>query len=197
MYEEPIPPRVRVPHVSAELETLIMRCLEKQPERRYQTMQELLSDLELVKAGLQPVGPDTWTLPPTRPPRPWRRGASSIYVGGLALALLVLVGTIAVGAFRKPEREAAENGTLQAAPEPDTSALIASRPAPLLPPPMLAPLIGEDASPEPREADAIASASDAGAAQAPEASNKQVRRKPRRRPKPAPARDRSILDPWN
>jgi len=197
MYEEPIPPRVRVPHVSAELETLIMRCLEKQPERRYQTMQDVLSDLELVKAGLQPVGPDTWTLPPTRPPRPWRRGASSIYVGGLALALLVLVGTIAVGAFRKPEREAAENGTLQAAPEPDTSALIASRPAPLLPPPMLAPLIGEDASPEPREADAIASASDAGAAQAPEASNKQVRRKPRRRPKPAPARDRSILDPWN
>ncbi|MGB5547854.1 MAG: serine/threonine-protein kinase, partial [Polyangiales bacterium] len=100
MYEEPIPPRVRVPHVSDELEMLIMRCLEKTPERRYQTMQEVLDDLELVKAGLQPVGPDTWTLPPTRPPRPWRRGATPIYLGGLALALLVLVGTIAIGTFR-------------------------------------------------------------------------------------------------
>ena len=197
MYEEPIPPRVRVPQVSEELETLIMRCLEKQPERRYQTMHEVLSDLELVKAGLQPVGPDTWTLPPTRPPRPWRRGTSSIYVSGLALTLLVLVATIAVGALRNSEGEAAENGTLQPAPEPDASALIASRPAPLLPPPILAPLISDDASPGRLEADALASASDAGPAQAPEASNKPGRRKPRRRPKPEPARDRSILDPWN
>jgi hypothetical protein len=62
---------------------------------------------------------------------------------------------------------------------------------------MLAPLIDDDASPERRGADALASASDAGPAKAPEASNKPVRRKPRRRPKQAPARDRSILDPWN
>ncbi|NNE20841.1 MAG: serine/threonine protein kinase [Myxococcales bacterium] len=195
MYEEPIPLRVRVPHISKELETLVMRCLEKQPERRYQTMHEVLSDLDLIEAGLQPVGPDTWTIPPTRPPRPWRRGASSVYVGGLALALLMLVATIAVGALRKPE--AMETQTLQAGPAPDATDLRATQPAPLLPPPMLSPLIGEDASRGPDGAQALASTPDAGAAQAKQTRRKPVRRKPRRRPKPAPERDRSILDPWN
>ena len=197
MYEEPIPPRVRVPHITEELETLIMRCLEKQPERRYQTMHEVLSDLELVKAGLQPVGPDTWTLPPTRPPRPWRRSAFPIYLGGLALAVLVLVATVAMGTSRKTEPEAATTDTQQTLPAPDALDLTASRPAPLLPPPMLSPLLGEDASSKPGAADALASASDAATVRAPEARNKPVRRKPRRTPKPAPERDRSILDPWN
>jgi hypothetical protein len=186
-----------VPHVSEELETLIMRCLEKQPERRYQTMHEVLSDLELVKAGLQPLGPDTWTLPPTRPPRTWRRAASPIYLGGLALAFLVLVATIAMGTFRKPEPDATETRTLEAAPEPEPSDATTTQPVPLLPPPMLAPLIGDDASPERGGADALASASDAGATEAQDAHSNPVRRKPRRRPKPAPERDRSILDPWN
>ncbi|MGB5524951.1 MAG: serine/threonine-protein kinase [Polyangiales bacterium] len=197
MYEEPIPPRVRVPHCSEELETLVMRCLEKQPERRYQTMHEVLSDLELIRAGLQPVGPDTWTLPPTRPPRPWRRGASSVYVGGLAIALLVMVVTIAVGALRTPEPEATQTGTLQAAPELDTSAAGGTQPTLVLPPPLLSPLMGEDASPEPDGAQALAPTSDAGSAEAQKTRRKPVRRKPRPRSKPAPERDRSILDPWN
>jgi hypothetical protein len=160
-------------------------------------MHEVLSDLVLVKAGLQPVGPDTWTLPPTRPPRPWRRSAFPIYLGGLALALLVLVATVAMGTFRKTEPEAATTDTQQTSPAPDALDLTASRPAPLLPPPMLAPLLGEDGSSKQGAADPLASASDAASVRAPEARNKPVRRKPRRRPKPAPERDRSILDPWN
>ncbi len=199
MYEEPIPPRVRVPHVSDELEMLIMRCLEKTPERRYQTMQEVLDDLELVKAGLQPVGPDTWTLPPTRPPRPWRRGATPIYLGGLALALLVLVGTIAIGTFRSSEPETAGNPIVEApaAPKAPSPVLTGTRPAPLLPPPLPSPLIGEGARPESNEAKALASASDAPQRKAKQAGTKPVNRKPRRRQKAAPERDRSILDPWN
>jgi len=199
MYEEPIPPRVRVPHVSDELEMLIMRCLEKTPERRYQTMQEVLDDLELVKAGLQPVGPDTWTLPPTRPPQPWRRGATPIYLGGLALALLVLVGTIAIGTFRSSEPETAGNPIVEApaAPKAPSPVLTGTRPAPLLPPPLPSPLIGEGARPESNEAKALASVSDAPERKAKRAGTKPVNRKPRRRQKAAPERDRSILDPWN
>jgi serine/threonine-protein kinase len=197
MHEEPIPPRVRVPHISDELETLVMRCLEKQPERRYQTMHEVLGDLELVRAGLRPVGPDTWTLPPTRPPRPWRRSAFPVYVGGLALALLVLVGTIVLGTFREPEPEEAAAETGQAAPPVEAVDLTASRPAPLLPPPRPAPLLGEDASPSPEAFDAMASSSDQVTGRTPKASAKPVRRKPRRRARPAPARDPMILDPWN
>jgi serine/threonine protein kinase len=196
MYEEPIPPKIRVPHVSDELEELIMRCLEKQPERRYQTMHEVLDDLERVKAGLAPVGPDTWTLPPTRPPRPWNRSAaSSIYLGGIGLALLALVGTITMTVFSGPEVETASAGVdvdqdppapeAQAPEETPTDPMV--RP-PMLPPPMLSPLMGEEA---------LASVLDAPEAKAKPARKKQVRRKPRPRPKPSPARDRSILDPWN
>jgi serine/threonine-protein kinase len=197
MYEEPIPLRVRVPHISEELETVVMRCLEKQPARRYQTMHEVLSDLELIEAGLQPVGPDTWTLPPTRPPRPWRRGASSVYVGGLALALLMLVATIAVGALRQSDGEATETRSISATAAPDATEVPETPTAPLLPPPMLSPLIGEDASLGPDGTQALASTSDAGATAAKRTRRKPVHRKPRRRPKPATERDRSILDPWN
>ncbi len=198
MYEEPIPPSVRVPHVSEELEMLVMRCLEKRPERRYQTMHEVLGELERVKSGLRPVGPDTWTIPPTRPPRPWRHAAPPIYLGGLALALAVLIATIAMGTFKKPESETAEVEQLQAPPASEVPDLRATRPAPLLPPPALSPLMGEDAtvveSSGPRE---LASAPSTPKGRAKEAGSKQVRRKPRRRPKAEPERDRSILDPWD
>ena len=198
MYEEPIPPSVRVPHVSEELEILIMRCLEKQPERRYQTMHEVLSDLELVKSGLRPVGPDTWTLPPTRPPRPWRRsGASPIYLGGLALALLVVIVTIGVRSFSEPEPDAEAAVLVQGPPAPEQLDLRSTRPIPLLPPPTLSPLLGDDAGPGSGETEALAVASEKPRVNAKSTANKQVRRKPRRRPKPAPERDRSILDPWN
>jgi len=194
MYEEPIPPKIRVPHVSDELEELIMRCLEKQPERRYQTMHEVLDDLERVKAGLAPVGPDTWTLPPTRPPRPWNRSpVSPIYLGGIALALLALVWTITMTVFSEPEVETASSGVDQDPPAPEAQAPAETptdpmvRP-PMLPPPMLSPLMGEEA---------LASVLDAPEAKAKPGRKKQVRRKPRPRPKPSPARDRPILDPWN
>lgn len=197
MYEEPIPPSVRVPHVSEELEVLIMRCLEKQPGRRYQTMHEVSSDLELVKSGLRPIGPDSLTLPPTRPPRPWPRSTSPLYLGGLGLALMVLIGTLAISTFEEPKPESATAGRLEAPPAPEAPDLTATRPAPLLPPPMLSPLMGEDTQLESAATEALASASEAARLGAKATASKPLRRKPRRRPKPAAERDRSILDPWN
>jgi len=58
-------------------------------------------------------------------------------------------------------------------------------------------LIGEGARPESNEAKALASVSDAPERKAKRAGTKPVNRKPRRRQKAAPERDRSILDPWN
>jgi len=199
MYEEPIPPKIRVPHVSDELEELIMRCLEKRPERRYQSMHEVLDDLERVRAGLRPVGPDTWSLPPTRPPRPWNRiAARPIYLGGLGLTLLALFWMIGMSVFTEPAVEPVSSRLESHPPAPEVQAPAATstvptvRP-PMLPPPVLSPL----ANPQSNGAEALASASDASVAKVKPARKKQVRRKPRSRPKPSPQRDRSILDPWN
>jgi len=56
LYEEPIkphelPPPVEVP---AALEAIIMKCLAKKADVRYQSMQEVLADLELASSGQTP-----------------------------------------------------------------------------------------------------------------------------------------------
>jgi serine/threonine protein kinase len=193
MYEEPIPPSVRVPHISQELEILIMRCLEKLPERRYQTMHSVLADLERVRSGLRPVGPDTWNLPETRPPRPWIRRVSPVYAGGFALTLLVLIGSILMTLGAEPEPKVQE--AVLTPPEPKPAKTVPSRPTPLLPPPILSPLMGPDqlALVESGDLEAKAKAKPRPKS----AAKKPVRRKPRRKPKPAQSRDRTILDPWN
>jgi serine/threonine protein kinase len=41
----PPPPRTLNPKLPPELEAIILRCLEKQPDRRYQSVGEILKDL--------------------------------------------------------------------------------------------------------------------------------------------------------
>ncbi len=57
LYEEPVKPHELPPPVDVPpaLEAVIMKCLAKKPDARYQTMQETLSDLELVEQGLTPA----------------------------------------------------------------------------------------------------------------------------------------------
>jgi len=50
MREEPPPPSSRWPEISPALEKAILRCLEKDPERRYRSVAELLHDLEALSA---------------------------------------------------------------------------------------------------------------------------------------------------
>jgi len=99
MYEDPIPPKIRVPQVSQELEQVIMRCLEKKADQRYQTMHDIEADLRRVHTGEKPVGPDTVTLTPTRPPGPEHPRVSPVYLGGLGVAVIALVGSLAFSAY--------------------------------------------------------------------------------------------------
>lgn len=52
--EDPVPPRKRAPSISRDLETVILKCLEKDPELRYRDGGALLADLERLLAG-EPV----------------------------------------------------------------------------------------------------------------------------------------------
>jgi len=45
MHEEPIPPRTLRPEVPAALEAVILQCLHKQPEERFQRVQDLIGAL--------------------------------------------------------------------------------------------------------------------------------------------------------
>jgi predicted Ser/Thr protein kinase len=56
LYEEPIKPHDLPPptDVPPALEAIIMKCLAKKADIRYQSMQEVLADLELVEQGLTP-----------------------------------------------------------------------------------------------------------------------------------------------
>ncbi|HKH47932.1 MAG TPA: protein kinase [Thermoanaerobaculia bacterium] len=48
--EQPVPPRVHWPEIPPKLEQLILRCLAKEPEERYRSVEDLLHDLETLSA---------------------------------------------------------------------------------------------------------------------------------------------------
>ena len=81
----PVPPRVRAPRVDPDLDAVCRKCLEKSPDRRYQSAESLAGDLELWLARKE-----TSVLKWDRPYRLWRlvkrHGALSATVG-VAVAL--------------------------------------------------------------------------------------------------------------
>lgn len=67
---QPIPSlRARNPNVSNAVEGIITRCLQKNPERRYQQAIQLLNDLKAVRDALRFGKPLNWT-PEELPPEP-------------------------------------------------------------------------------------------------------------------------------
>ncbi|HKY39406.1 MAG TPA: serine/threonine-protein kinase [Polyangiaceae bacterium] len=57
MYKAPVPIRALVPQpqeVPPGLEAIVLKCLSKRPEHRYQSMGELIGDLDKLKAGSVP-----------------------------------------------------------------------------------------------------------------------------------------------
>ncbi|HMJ10410.1 MAG TPA: serine/threonine-protein kinase [Polyangiaceae bacterium] len=57
MYKAPVPIRALVPQpedVPAGLEAIVLKCLSKRPEQRYQTMNEIISDIDKLRQGMIP-----------------------------------------------------------------------------------------------------------------------------------------------
>ncbi|MBK9138780.1 MAG: protein kinase [Verrucomicrobia bacterium] len=96
---DPVRPRLLRPGVPEELETICLKCLEKQPARRYQTVKEVAEDLgrfladEPIRA--RPAGPIERVLK-------WRRRHPAIAALGAATALLLAAVAVisTVAAFR-------------------------------------------------------------------------------------------------
>lgn len=98
--ERPVPPRLLNPRISSELERIILKCLEKEPENRYQSAKELEVDLR----RLQAPSSAPMTLMAAAKPAPRGRKTVEFTAIVMGIALLIALG-LGVRAWR--ERQAA------------------------------------------------------------------------------------------
>lgn len=115
--EEPRPPRALNPGVARDLETICLRCLEKEPERRFPGAAALADELERFARG-EPIRSRVVSVPE----RVWRWARRKPALAGLVVALHLALGLGLAGVLWKwrsevAQRERAEGATLRAAAE--------------------------------------------------------------------------------
>ncbi|HYT88714.1 MAG TPA: protein kinase, partial [Gemmataceae bacterium] len=108
--QEPVPVRRLQPNVPRDLETICLKCLEKEPTRRYPSAEQLAERLDLFLTG-KPI-PDRPIGPVERLWRWSRRNRALAAVGGLAAGALIAVVTVSIW-FGLYEAQAAQESLLQ------------------------------------------------------------------------------------
>jgi tRNA A-37 threonylcarbamoyl transferase component Bud32 len=122
--EEPRPPSELRPEVPARLDAVVMRALEKEPDRRFRSAAEMREALLATLSGAPAsttAGGDTEVMPaaPPAPAPPARRwwiaaGVVAVLLALLGIALLAGTGT----SPREARREARREVRAQESPEP-------------------------------------------------------------------------------
>jgi eukaryotic-like serine/threonine-protein kinase len=88
--QEPVPVRQLQPKVPRDLETICLRCLHKEPRRRFLTSRKLANDLRRYLDG-KPIR--------SRPVRLWERGVKWARRKPAVAALTLTIGLLALGAL--------------------------------------------------------------------------------------------------
>lgn len=91
LHEEPVPPSRLQPNVSRDLETVCLKCLQKDPQKRYASAGALADDLQRFQAG-EPI----LARPVSRPERIWRWCKRNPRIAALSSAVAVLLVTSCV-----------------------------------------------------------------------------------------------------
>jgi eukaryotic-like serine/threonine-protein kinase len=92
LHQPVVTPRALNPRISVELETIILKCLDKDADRRYQSAKELLVDLRRLQ--LSSSGVPIPLVPRAHPNAPWKwfvYGAAPV----LALVTVLMVSNVA------------------------------------------------------------------------------------------------------
>ena len=147
LYEQAVPPSQIRTDCPKELESVILRCIAKQADQRYQTCYELLDDLKRLEAGLAPLAPiATARTSPGMPapaigaPEPaagetQKKGKTGLFVGAAVLALLGAGGAAAFltlgngGADARPPQVTAERPETPTSTPPTTPTTATPQPA--------------------------------------------------------------------
>jgi tetratricopeptide (TPR) repeat protein/tRNA A-37 threonylcarbamoyl transferase component Bud32 len=93
--DEPVPPSRLVPRVPRDLETICLKCLQKEPKKRYESAQDLADDLDRYRSGnpiqarRTPVWERGWKWSKRRP------GQATAVAGALLLFIGLIVGSVA------------------------------------------------------------------------------------------------------
>jgi hypothetical protein len=101
--EEPVPPRRLQPQLARDVETICLKCLQKEPAKRYDSAHELAEDLRRCGAG-EPIR--------ARPIRVWERGFKwakrrPALTALLAVSLLAAVSLVVGGLWYNQQLRAA------------------------------------------------------------------------------------------
>jgi WD40 repeat protein/serine/threonine protein kinase len=122
---DPIAPRVLVPQIDKDLETIALKCLEKSPDRRYGSAAELHADLERYLTGF-PIQ----ARPISRTEKAWRwcrrRPAIASLVAVITLATMAITSVAAGYNYYLQGKNVALERATKKASDNETKATLAS-----------------------------------------------------------------------